>query len=953
MGRVLKFGYALLAVLVIALLLVLAFPGKLSAPKSGTKSQQPTETISDNQDSHAPEGNTPPADEDKPAQPDNDTQVTPNDPLSGTVRLRVIDNNTDEPLANTRCELLNTASLFIRGTDKQTHNFEWPWRDEPVYVTTDAQGEVEVPAVQVAEEEVRWYSDDKDAIVLKDLGYPLPDGYRPITTIPQLEAALRVAAETPTADAIEIRVTPMGRIHGQVTAPDGTPVEGVRLTATIRAVEGTEWAPLEPSDTGRWSWWEYIAPARNRVESLSIAALNEVRIVRQGHIADEANDRFVQDVSPPAITDSDGWFSFPAWQGEWYLGTRGGGYESAIAEVRHGLDDTRVDLRLGGQLSNLTLTLNLHETPFADDDWYYPDEEDEQYGEIAVRIETLNPLTSPYMSATQESFYLIDFEVNPVELKSARFQVDNLPPVWLTIEVWWGPHRNHERVRLMPGQSRELVMDFGDGMLEVDFVGLLPDEHGAEITVERPPALYQQPVFLPADEGFRAPLPPGDYVARLAGCPPTPFTISPGLVTQISLEPQLNTVEFHLHEALAASMGGAPTLTLNALASSPAASAIGVGYQPGLYWQGEVANGGLSELEFQDGSISLQLPPGVYVWTLLRGDIAIAAPIDLRQPTGPVVFRDDSLPGLARLDVDLSNEPEARISVTAGPKGNYGIRTDSFPPGGVIPLPDKARAIVWAEPGQVELRIAVMGPPPPSRPDPEGDLPPTSPDPESPPTYPPTFSGPLDTWRVEVTTPGTYHLPAMKGLHRVGVHGTDTGPYRVTVRRMDTLHRMRMDSRNTLWLPDGEYELEFHWRDARRKWRGRVDGPLILGPEDLAEHEPEHRRGVSLIWSIPAHDGRFDPSAPEPDRDLILRMAGVEPAIYRRVDGAWIRDRDFSGYVRPLHFDGTLEFLFGATLKPGHYRVVPWHGAPAAVVHEFVVPEEPNDEGLQLDITLD
>jgi hypothetical protein len=850
---------------------------------------------------------------------------TPNDPRTGWIRLRVLD-EAERPLANAECTLFDLSYSTVdevsdRVTDRIYFNqpLDLPYGSGLASrARTDEKGELKLGLAFWDDEDN--YCKPADATAFPgDCLYPLPTGYAPVTPALELVIALVAAWAKPPTEPLIVRVKPMGVIHGRVVDPGGHGVAGVRVRTAVDT-DLTWAAGLFNARGGPPYQFATLAEGLGNAECIAHSLAAPAMLVSEERqtIDFELEDfrEWLPDHSPPLVTGGDGSFSFPACEGLWRLASAGGGYSPSAAEVRHAGGDSIVVITVTARLCTLKLDVELlaHLT----EEWRKEYEDEDAAGHLEVNVGAVPPW---YAKTDFGGEWHLTWKgiIDTKDATSIELELAGLPAIWLVAEVYWRGVWVTRHVLIPPGEREELRLQVGIGYVEVGpHAGRAATD---SLYVETPPSLVFDWVNSSEEDKFRAEMAPGSYIGHLAGHAPLPFTIRHGETTQLKFEPLAGKVcEFELADGLAALLGGSPKLSLM-VQNEGAARNVHELDQRGLE---DLISGDLLNRNFDAGRLRFSLIPAVYVW-VLRGSTELAGSVDLRHSDGVVQFREDALPGLGRLDVVLNGAQPDSVRFAAPPTAYAGLikgapQTEVTAGGKLVA--DAGSLILWAPGGELALDVGGL--------------------------------------KLSARVPGRLQLPNRTDKIALSVID-DIGEYKLWM-SIDAFHRdtgckfsaddphdleRKQGEPFSLDVVTGDYLILVSVPDGRAfEWRGQLDAATTLRLSELPE---QRTRGVYFNLSVPTPTGS---SQGLPDQAALRRLSLIQPMLFRLEGSDALILRPLTDFAAGW---GTSHIEWGARaagyngVLPGRYRFEAWPGAPEKYCREFDVA----DSDLEIEILLD
>jgi hypothetical protein len=494
----------------------------------------------------------------------------------------------------------------------------------------------------------------------------------------------------------------------------------------------------------------------------------------------------------------------------------------------------------------------------------------------------------------------------------------------MSAEVYWKSTNVARHFLLRPGESRDLTMVVGKGLVQLDLQppALLGD--GISFELEMPPTVYRGSVSFDKEENFTAALAARDYIVHLPDGREVPLSVRVGEKTTLRVEIATVDVEFRLGGMLAQRFGGDAKLSLDALAESAALASLGIARQPSL---DDLL--GDSSWPFIEGAARVNVPAGAYQWRLQAVDLDVRGYIDLRRPNAPIVLSDDAMPGLARLDVHVIAAWQAGLRTGRHSRiGDATTMTDERL-GGWCGIGHN-QWIVWAPTGPVELIVS----------DKSGA-----------------------EFVTTSSTPGSCELDLSMPMGNLRVINDDWkdphGTHRLSVSANGQPAPSRTigtaaNSELVMKLPAGTISVFMNYGGPNGydyTFVGELtEAGRTVKLSEFAKTTPAEGKTVAveihLITSGPR--STLGETLPEDVRASLRRVDRVRSVLLRH-DGVWQQygvGREFwaqwsTGELRdPL---GTYE------LAPGRYRFEAWPGAPAKYCREFEVKDKP----LMMELSLD
>lgn len=631
---------------------------------------------------------TPPAILARPPHPPAPPEVV-SDPKKGTIWLRVIHDDTNQPLSNTECELWLMKSHREYSVAFDGKRPEGDWSESglrPLGVrSTDADGLISLSA---ATHDGRNSAVPKTDVVL-DSGWdsiacihPVPQGFQPwsepLGLLRQIEALFDQPADRP----IDARVRPRPGISGLVTDEHDQPLAGASVYAfqVESPPESHCWAILEDASYSLAQAWSgsdertISVPATSQAINRCLAALR-----RMSDQARDPNARFL-----PAVHLNSLWGGPQTSCGRKHRSVSGTNGRFELPDLLHGQwvvcawSSTRTmvhqlaslptaqpaTLRLGppslGSVRLLTRTFG----EVAGDDCYVRCNPIVEFGHVmsnydgyAVRI-TRDDNTSEFkIVGLSEGRWLITVNADGwTHNYTCEIVANGTTDLAVSLGTkafgLWKPYLRDGGTMLQGAWFKLLV---GHGSVQ-DVRPEWPDD-GTEPEPQQ--------------------LASGEYVAWVPGLPPQRFTLAPGEVRTDVFTAMTSAVTFTIEKALVDLLGGWGEPESASLEIAAATPWERLHLLPGL-------NDDDEDRVSPSKPLSRRLIAGDYQWTLggyMQGTFSVGP--------GPntLHFGMHGMPGLARLDISVVGASED----SPGSIGVYHVTYCAAVRGELVPEPARPR----------------------------------------------------------------------------------------------------------------------------------------------------------------------------------------------------------------------------------------------------------------------
>lgn len=849
-----------------------------------------------------------------------------NDPAKGVVTLRVIDAATNRPLTRTICDLAEMVSTLDESGVPQDTRVEGrlvrppppapqPSPEDSSVAETDADGLITLRAAHGRE----WVGSFRRVWFRGPhlhWKYPIPVSWQPESDEGLIARQIAALRHGPLNGPIDVFVQRAdSTVYGVVRDAEGNPIGSAEVFAF--PLETTP--RLAPWAAGSSPEFAELRKAKDRA-----AALQE-RIEKIGTMLANpdlganrlAGDNFRDRMrfGWNALTARDGRYSIPGlFHGLWmfYAWTPCHApvfLQCSLNRPRHALDFELADTGLGtlrvivevmdGEHSVRRLGVSLYRSRPAG---IPPGNEDTR---AVSETHFRPPRREAVFEGLKPGYYraqvFADHEDENYRWNSALANIPVRGAVTLTIPVGnramaaWKPTLLADGKPVQGWQASILGGPYGD----LHDLGLQAGEDGVA------------EVMLPA----------GEYTVWISGLAPRTFTLTPGQTRHDQFTLPLLTATFEIAPGLAGLLGpsivgpneGRCVLTINLQHDGiDYHDLLGFANAPDSHRLRGIAPG---------KPVTLRLFAGVYRWRLEGSEMSLGGPLNIvAGDTNRFAFSLDSLPGLARLDIDLTAYARA---------------------GRATPTPQLKALDV--EPGRLS-RFPSRG------------------------TAGPTIVYPPEDWLTQVElAPGRYAAFAARGFYELDVDGRKravTVPGRVALAPHESPAMVEV-SWNAPAVEGTTYEVEIV--DSSGRTVGLDAGTIVLMPAGSA--------GVRATKSVggekPAYfGGTLDVALA--GKAITVEVASLPWRAYgsftltcegcgapgEKVD-TWWADNGAAKYIRILVLDQAdfmgpaevelievdewlpqcrTEFVFrNRFVPPGRYKVIPWPDAPEKYCRTFEV----------------
>jgi len=895
-----------------------------------------------------------------------------NDPLKGEVWLRVIDAETNLPLANTECEM-----WAVSGDDEYDYELlgntasVQHWRESNVPFSprvTDALGclrlsariDTQPMAAPLAEEEVNpatpppesslpaveahWRPEHARMLVR----YPVPSGWQGYTPLQELGKELFALATTPRTSPVDVLVKRNPKLSGRVSDRDGAPVAEMSVYAF------PVYAPPQVDGWARFATDAYFVvqtysgrsgdegptSSTGEAESELLAELRsyiENPWLDQGEFLPHIGARTMW--SSPATrglrhhtkSDSSGRFELKGLHdGTWIVACYSRFHKMTHTRVEVGKANQSVDLVAGQpSMGAAEFTVAVAGTT-----------------EARVQV-SLRHLIAPWLLSKIKPRTEIWSELM-VDSSGQAFAVGGLEAgLW---ELRWESDANAHSTTLLvePRRVTRAELEIGanahgtwkpvvrfDGMV---IPGVPLYLHGGD---HDHPERILPDISEDGEDSQAMDLGSGAYTAWVDGLPPLSFSLACGEARTdfFDLPVAIASVSIDATFARAISRDSTPDFGLARMgpfADGPALS---------------FASAGSRENDEPIDKVSPQkpviwrVPAGEYRWSLTGYEYNVSGTVVLRPGLNNVHFSMDKLPGLARLEVLAPESTEenpidlrviaadtegARMSAA---KDNWGIissraNTNLAPdPALTLPFDHGKRWLVWAPAGQFRVFASRNG----------------------------------GYCEQVVNVPGRTTLTLNRKFNdraakvKLLRDADSSFSFSGVIYTADGLHEMarfgfeesfapgliRLLIGRERWI-EGESE-------EHRKETSYATTEVMLKPGETSELNVSHLNYVAAARVTIRCRGRGDPGASfdpwwsgledtEPSLRALVSLDRAGPGAHTYIE------LDTPDEVLPA---SRVEFAYlGRTLPPGRYRAIPWEGAPEKYCRTFELKPGQHEEVL-------
>lgn len=682
-----------------------------------------------------------PLDEPKLPAPPSAPEVV-NDPAKGTIWLRVIDASTNQPLANTECEMWRLRFLprhegpAFEGMSAGAPDagVSKPRRHPPLdRRSTQADGLLELSAAEArATGDTELAKDVVFSGQQVDCLWPLPAGYEPAEDPAAAVARLSQLSHTPSTRPVDCFVRRAPGLTVTVKDAAGVPAPQTQVYAIpehapkslerwaafrsviYAAAHGERiWLPELYAEDGKSpeQMLKSLLDADVRGTALSGPWCNQV-VIDFDYLAHLAFKEHLacQDEQYFAITDAAG-------QARWAtLFT--GRWRVMVWNARYGLVETVVSLRDGVRDVDVVMPtstlcgLRVVTVPVGD-------AELEGLELTVVNVGPLGPIEShAHLSAGH------CFEADDLDCR--EFEIGGLHAGFWQVQIWDGIALHSQVVQLLPGEFKTVEMYVGENAVGTWKPLLRFGSRvvpGGEIYLQG--SGYAEITSLTLDWNdelgvleTRA-LPSGQYTAWVPGLAPVKFEIRPQQATTTVFEIPAASVSFSIDGELAAvlSPDGEP-LRLDLFGTGP--------FESGDFFRamGAVLLSQDEGYEFLSPGKSSNwwVPPCDYRWELHGSSQELRGTLRIAPGNSAVHFSFKNLPGLAGLEVivadaeatnrptlwldDTQNEPLPTMPDVYGDRPRYMTpRSQPIQESFELALDDGKRWLLLAPPGNYLLHV--------------------------------------------------------------------------------------------------------------------------------------------------------------------------------------------------------------------------------------------------------
>lgn len=572
-----------------------------------------------------------------------------NDPGRGNVWLRVIDADTNRPLANTDCRLLQAGYQYWG-------DYAYAEDVKPGYARTDADGLISLTVQVLGDgdetDESAQVVIEPDAEETVTMRMPVPGGYYAADGIWELGEKLYELTRKPLTTPIDVMVRQLASVR--ITARDryGMPIPDAYLSATLldSNYEHSDWLErfCPDHDTEDLGEWKAEADELRRV-----IRRDQLTCMRVGAPIEHDPEDIPWYSEDAAAADQFGTLSFR------HLPCMGVGV--LAWHPRYGTAVGRLNLQSGRNELNvyfreeLSCELRIRVNRSGD--------EEEQSDWLEVEISRSGPYGLSDFIMDGEDWFSRNWDFGGITAGTCELVVAGVPPgCW---HVWVGEnyYAAGENVELAPGETRVVDLYLG----EANQAQWTPIIRSGGVQLSEA-ALYllggeiaqrtHYDIYFDSETGEtdHLELPPGNYVAWLPTLEAFRFTLAPGQKRKDEFELKSLNVNITLGLDLAKLLGDPDEgARLDLMPTDMWDDAREHLYALDASMRKLDADYDLLKPGFVRGWM---LPPGEYEWQLYGDNSSVEGCITFTEK-GPTSlhFGIDSLPGYAALDVTLIGFP--------------------------------------------------------------------------------------------------------------------------------------------------------------------------------------------------------------------------------------------------------------------------------------------------------